>query len=246
LELLIAHGQLLMVHVRQCDGVLEGEQVLSTPGALERLGDVVLTVLAVRVAERGQGERVACASENGCEDGHARGAGAVTHDLGACAVHLWQGLVHGLHMVRAVGEEPLTVTESAAEHAELIVGAEGGGEPSRGVEALQPLAVEPIGVRSSGGACGVPKVDEEDLDAARLHECKHGNPGDPGRCHRDSGDPVVKEPVSQGVTVGGAGAETAHGLGVAPRGHRDPVLGFADVDARGVGVADLEGVGKHG
>src|SRR5205807_3383223 len=34
----------------------------------------------------------------------------------------------------------------------------------------------------------------------------------------------------------------AHGLGVAPRGHGDPVLGFADVDASGMGVADLEGV----
>jgi hypothetical protein len=35
-------------------------------------------------------------------------------------------------------------------------------------------------------------------------------------------------------------------LGVAPRGHGDPVLSFADVDASGVGVADLECVGEQG
>jgi hypothetical protein len=35
-------------------------------------------------------------------------------------------------------------------------------------------------------------------------------------------------------------------MGGAPRGHGDPVLGFADVDARGVRVADLECFGEHG
>jgi hypothetical protein len=55
-----------------------------------------------------------------------------------------------------------------------------------------------------------------------------------------------QEPVSQGVEVDGARAETAHGSGVAPRGHGDPVLGLPDVDARGVGVADLESFGERG
>jgi hypothetical protein len=34
--------------------------------------------------------------------------------------------------------------------------------------------------------------------------------------------------------------------GVAPGGHGHPVLGFADVDASGMRVTDLEGVGEHG
>jgi hypothetical protein len=53
-------------------------------------------------------------------------------------------------------------------------------------------------------------------------------------------------PVGEGVKVGGEGAETAHGLGIAPWRHGDPVLGFADVDARGMGMADLECIGEHG
>ncbi len=43
-----------------------------------------------------------------------------------------------------------------------------------------------------------------------------------------------KGPGGQRVEVGGARAETAHGLVIAPRRHGDPVLGFADVDTSGV------------
>ena len=54
-----------------------------------------------------------------------------------------------------------------------------------------------------------------------------------------------KGPGGQRVEVGGARAETAHGLGVATWRYGDPVLGFADVDAGGVGVADLECFGEQ-
>ena len=149
-------------------------------------------------------------------------------------------------MVGGVGEQHLAVAQVAAEHAHLIVRAEGPGEQPVGVQALEPLAIEPIGFRSTGGALGLAGIDEEDLHAPGLQQLKQGNPVDPGRFHGDGGHATVNEPVGQGVEVGGEGAETAHGLGVAPRGHGDPVLGFADVDARGVGVADLEGFGEHG
>ena len=46
--------------------------------------------------------------------------------------------------------------------------------------------------------------------------------------------------------LSGEGAETAHGLGVAPRGHYVTGLSLANVDARGMGVADSEGVGERG
>jgi len=90
------------------------------------------------------------------------------------------------------------------------------------------------------------RIDQQDLHAPRLQELEQGNPVDAGRFHGGGGHATVDEPVGQGVEVGGECAETAHGLGIAPRGHGDPVLGFADVNASGVGVADLEGVGEHG
>jgi hypothetical protein len=56
LEALSAHGQWLVIAVIQCDGLPEGAQVLGPPGAPQRLGDRVLTRVAVRVTPRGQGE----------------------------------------------------------------------------------------------------------------------------------------------------------------------------------------------
>ena len=75
--------------------------MLGPPGALQRFGDLVLTVLAVRVAQLGQGEGIAFASDDGFENGHPRDARQVTHDLGEFEIHLLQGLVHMLNMVRA-------------------------------------------------------------------------------------------------------------------------------------------------
>ena len=220
--------------------------MLGAPGALQRLGDVVLIVVAMGVAQLGQRHGIAFARDDGFEDGHAGHARDVTDDLGEFEVHLLQGLVHVLNMVGGIGEQHLAVAQVAAQHAHLIVGTEGPGEQPVGVQALQPLAIEPIGFRSTGGALGLAGIDEEHLHAPGLQQFEQGNPVDPGRFHGDGGHATVNEPVGQGVEVGGEGAETAHGLGVAPRGHGHPVLGFADVDARGVGVADLEGFGEHG
>ena len=106
---------------------------------------------------------------------------------------------------------------------------------------MPPLAVEPIGFRATGGTLGVPGIEAEDLPAAGLQPLAHGKPVAPGRCQRDGGHATTNEPVGQGVKGGGARAETAHGLGVAPRRPGDPGLGVADVEASGVGVADREG-----
>ena len=145
-----------------------------------------------------------------------------------------------------VGEQHLAVAQVPAEHAHLIVRAEGPGEPPVSVQALEPLTVEPIGLWSTGGALRLTGVDQQDLPASRFQELKEGNPVDAGRCHSDGGHATVNEPVGQGLEVSGERAKTAHGLGVATRRHGDPVLGFADVDASSVGVADLEGFGEHG
>ncbi len=108
------------------------------------------------------------------------------------------------------------------------------------MQALQPLAIESIGFRAAGGALGLAGIDQQDLQAPRLQEFEQGNPVDAGRFHGDGGDAAVDEPVGQDVEVGSEGAETAYGLRGAIRWDGPPVLGFADVDAGGVGVEDLE------
>ena len=136
--------------------------------------------------------------------------------------------------------------QRAAQHAHVGLGPKGPSEEPVGMQTLQPRAIEAIGFRAAGDAFGLAGIDQEHLQAPGFSQCKQGNPVDPGGFHGDSGDATVDEPVSQGVEVSGEGAETAHGLGVAPRGHGDPVLGFADINACGVGVADLEGLSEDG
>jgi len=155
-------------------------------------------------------------------------------------MHLLQGFMPMLNMVGAIGEKHLAVAEITAEHAHLISGAEGRGEQAVGVQALQPLAVEPIGFRSSRGALGLPGVDQEDLDAARLLKFEEGNPVDLGGFHRHRGDAAVEEPVGEDIKINGERAETAHRFGGAIRWHSHPVLGFADIDPRRMGVGEWE------
>lgn len=246
LDLLVASGALRVLDRIQLDGLASGKQMLGTPMALQGHGPLVRIVVTVWVTQWCQALWMALAREDGFEEGHPGHARDVTEHLGALAVHLVQGLVHVLHRVRGIGQPHLAVAHIAAPHASLVSGTASPGEQPIGVQAWQPLAVEPIGCRAPRDTRGLARIDEEDLPAAGLEQFAQGHPVDPGGFHGDSGDTTVEEPGSQGVESGSAGAETTHGLGGASRRHGAPVLGFADVKASGLGVADLEGFGEHG
>ena len=64
-DLPIAQGELLVIEFIEGDRLLQGKQVLGAPGALQRLGDVVLIMLAMGVAQLGQDNRVAFARDDG-------------------------------------------------------------------------------------------------------------------------------------------------------------------------------------
>ncbi len=245
-HLLSALGHLLVVDFRQLDGLASGTQVRGAPKALQGLGHVVRIVVTVRVAPLCQALRMALAREDGFDDGHAGHASEVTDNVGELEVHLWQRLLHGLHMVGGLREEHVAVTPGAAQPAHLVSRPQGAREQPIGVQALPPRAVEPIGLRSTGGTLGLPGIAEEDLQAAGLQQLEPGHPVDPSRFHSDGGHATVHAPVGEGVEVGGERAETAHGWGVATRRHGDPMLGFADVEASGVEVANLAGCREHG
>ena len=244
--LLIALGARLVGAVGPLDGLSSGTQVCGPPGAWQGLGALVRSMLAMGGTQLGQGYGGARARHARFEESHAGHAGEVPDNLGTCAGHLWPGLVPVLPLVGGRGAQPRAVAPGAAEPAPLRRGTQGPGEPPVGVQALPPLASEPLGLRSTGGARRLTGVDQEDLEASRLPECPAGHPVAAGRCHRDGGHATGTEPGGAGGAGDGAGAETAPGLGGAPRRHGAPVRGVADVEARGLGVADLEGVGEHG
>jgi hypothetical protein len=87
-DMVIAHGQLLVVEVIQFHGLLSSTQVRGTPGALQRLGNLLLPMLAMGGAQLGQGEGIAFASDDGMENGQPRDTRQGTYDLGECAIHL--------------------------------------------------------------------------------------------------------------------------------------------------------------
>jgi hypothetical protein len=161
-------------------------------------------------------------------------------------MHVWSGLRPMLQRGRARGEEPLAVTARAAAHTDRLSGAASRRQETVGVEALAPRAVAPIGCGPTGGALGLAGIAQAYLQAPGLQALQPGKPGDPGRGHRDGGHATVQEPGGQGVKGSGEGAATTPGGRGAPRRHGAPVLGGADVQARGRGGAALEGVRAHG
>ena len=86
-DLLIAQDDLLVIECIECEGLLYGKEVLSTPGVLQRLGDVVLIVVAVWVTQLREALRVAFARDDGLEDGHVGRSREVTDHLGELEMH---------------------------------------------------------------------------------------------------------------------------------------------------------------
>jgi hypothetical protein len=73
-----------------------------------------------------------------------------------------------LHMVGGVGQEHLPMPQIAAQHAHVGLGPKGASEQPIGMQALEPLASEPIGLRSAGGALRLAGIDQKDLQPPSL------------------------------------------------------------------------------
>ena len=71
-----------------------------------------------------------------------------------------------LNMVGGVGQEHLPMTQITTQHAHVSFGPKGTSEEPVGMQALQPLAIEPIGLWATGDALRLTGVDQQDL-----HDC---------------------------------------------------------------------------
>ncbi len=143
-------------------------------------------------------------------------------------------------MSGGVTDEPLTLVKVAPEHDDLVVGPERAGQEAAGVQSLDPLAVEAVGLGPALDGPGLTRVDQDDLEAAAIEQFVEGDPVDAGGLHGDAPDAEAGQPVGQSVQVGGEGGEASDGAGVAAGWDRDPVLGRSDVDAGGIGLDDGE------
>ena len=135
------------------------------------------------VAQRGQLRRVALAGQDGLDDRRAGHAGDVADDLGELDVHLLQRLLHVLDVVRGVADQHLPLPPVAAQGQHRVGRAERRAEQAVGVQPLDPLAVEPVGLGPGPAVAGLAGLDEEDLEAAGFEQLEQGDPVDAGGFH---------------------------------------------------------------
>ena len=86
----------------------------------------------------------------------------------------------------------------------------------------------------------MPRVDEDDVEAARLEDLVEGDPVDPGGFHRHGGDAAGREPVSEAMEIRREGRERADGGRVTVRGDGDIMRFGPAIDTRGIQAHALQ------
>jgi hypothetical protein len=107
------------------------------------------------------------------------------------------------------------------------------------MELLDPLAVDDVGL-AAGDILDVTRVDEHDVDAARLEDLVEGDPVDAGGFHGDGGHAARGEPVGQTMEIGRERLERAHRGRVPVGGDGDIVRVGTAIDACGIRVQALQ------
>jgi hypothetical protein len=154
-------------------------------------------------------------------------------------VHEHHGLLHALDVGGGGLDELVAMTHQAAESGHGRIGPKASAQEPKGVQLLDPLAVEDVAL-ASRNSLDVAGVDEEHLDAALFEDLVEGNPVDARGLHGDGVDAARLEPVGQRDELVREALELAHGLFVSIIGDRDPVALAPAVDSGGVEVDLLE------
>ena len=120
-------------------------------------------------------------------------------------------IVHGpVPLTDALPVEHVPLPEVAAQHHHLVLGPKRRRQQAVGVQPLNPLAIEHVGLGSARGVLRLPWIDQINLEAAPLEQLEQRNPVNAGRFHSHAGDAALLQPVGQQLQVRGAGAELAH------------------------------------
>ena len=114
--------------------------------------------------------------------------GDVADDLGQLDVHLLQGLLHVLDVAGGVAHQHLPLPPVAAQGQHRLGRAERGREQAVGVQPLDPLAVEHVGLGPGPARAELPGLDQLDLEARGFEQLEQGDPVDAGGFQHDRGD----------------------------------------------------------
>jgi len=235
----VAGLELLLEKVMRFQRLPQGKDVLGLVVAFERLGDLVLALGAVGIAVRRQLVRVALAGDDVAQDeppGHARD---VADHVGQLEIHLLQRLLHVLNLAGAALDQIVAMPGEGAQRADIFGGTKGGLEQAVGVQLLNPLAVQNVGL-ATGHLLEMPRVDQVDAKVSGFEQVIDRNPIDARGFHGDGLHATGGEPVSQRVQVARKGGKDAHGRVGAPFGDGGVDFVVADVESRCVEVDLLQ------
>ena len=157
----------------------------------------------------GQPVRIPFAPDNVVDDGEAGLAGDVADHMLELHVHLAEGLLDVLNMVRGVADQHGALSQVAPQAPNLGLGPEGPRQQSIGVQLLQPLAVQHVGL-ATRYILDPPGVHQHHLKSPVLQDSEQRYPVDPGGLHDHALDLTVGEPVGQSVQVSSIGGKLSY------------------------------------
>ena len=167
---------------------------------LQRLGDGGLIRPDPLVAEFGQLSRVSLAGHDGFDNRHPRLASDVADDVLELHVHLCQRLLHVLDVMRSVLHQHGPLAQVAAQTPDVRLGTEGSRQQTVGVQLLEPLAVQDVGL-ATGHVLDAPGVHQHHPKAPFLQHSEQGYPVHPGGLHHHRLHAALGQPVRQAIQV---------------------------------------------
>ena len=234
-DFVITSLDFVVIDIIHIDHLLKKEEMFGLEIAEEGLSNFFLGVFASGMAELSEDEGVAFAVDDGADNEHAGLAGDVGEDVSEFDVHQLEGLLDVLDMSGAIFDENVPLADESPEGADLWGGDERAAEEAVGVELLDPLAIEDIGLLA-GDILDVSGIDDEDLKTVLFEDFEGRDPVDAGGFHSNGGDLGFFEPVSEGMEIGGESGKLPDGSVETAFGDSGPNLLIADIETGSVEI----------
>jgi hypothetical protein len=184
--------------------------MLRLPRSLERFRNRREIVLALPIPQGRQRVRVPFAVQNRLNDLATGQAHHVRDDFGQLDIHLLQRLLQMIDMAGGVANLHLPLTVVAPQGADRIGRSKRRPQQAVAVQTLNPLGVEHVGLGPGPATRELPRLDQPDLEAARLQQLEKRNPVNAGRFHRHRGHAARAEPRGDRLQIAGVGPESPH------------------------------------
>ncbi len=242
LNLVITGLDLSLVKAIGLHSLRQHEQMLGSVIAFQGLGDAIGAASDAMILEGGQLLPVTLTCKNRIDDAQPGLSGDIAYDLMQLDIHLFQGLLHLLHLGSCITDEAVPMAPVGTQHTDLVVGTKGGRKQAKGVQLLEPLTVLHVAF-ATRHILDVARIDQVNLKAIAFQNLEQGHPIDAGRFDGHRVDPTPLQPTRKAMKILRKAGETTHGTLIAIFRHGHIALFGTNVDASCIGMNHfLEGL----